>query len=160
MYIWVTVLVQELKSMVPLYPVHGLKKIPCSRDSRALISPTTWFLCTVKDVQCKTEESPQSQNCDDKGVGWKNLVSNSRSIIQCIYESVHEMTVTAWHMLYRRFLSNFNSLWGSLGYIEVHKATRWTFRHGLMLLWFKDLMNVTKKLKFIDPTFWHSCLVP
>ena len=24
-------------------------------------------------------------------------------------------------------------------------ATRWTIRHGLMLLWFKDLMNVTKE---------------
>ena len=34
------------------------------------------------------------------------------------------------------------------------------FWHGLMLLWFKDLMNVTEKLQFIDPTFRHSCLVP
>ena len=25
-------------------------------------------------------------------------------------------------------------------------ATRWTIRHGLMLLWFKDLMDVTEKL--------------
>ena len=24
---------------------------------------------------------------------------------------------------------------------------------GLMLLWFKDLINVTEKLQFIDPTF-------
>ena len=24
-------------------------------------------------------------------------------------------------------------------YIKVHLATRWTIRHGLMLLWFKDL---------------------
>ena len=38
-------------------------------------------------------------------------------------------------------------------YIRVHKATRWTIRHGLMLLWFKDLMNVTKKLQFIGPMF-------
>ena len=28
-------------------------------------------------------------------------------------------------------------------YIKVHTATRWTIRHGLMLLWFTDLMNVT-----------------
>ena len=27
-----------------------------------------------------------------------------------------------------------------------------------MLLWFKDLMHVTQKLQFIDPTFRHSCL--
>ena len=25
-------------------------------------------------------------------------------------------------------------------------------RHGLMLLWLKDLINVTEKLQFIDPT--------
>ena len=37
-------------------------------------------------------------------------------------------------------------------------ATRWTIRHGLMLLWFKDLMNVTETLQFIDSTFRHSCL--
>ena len=43
--------------------------------------------------------------------------------------------------------------------LKVHMATRWTSRHGLMLLWFKDLMNVTVKLQFIDPTFRHSCLV-
>ena len=29
-----------------------------------------------------------------------------------------------------------------------------------MLLWFKDLMNVTEKLQSIDPTFRHSCPVP
>ena len=39
-------------------------------------------------------------------------------------------------------------------------ATRWTIRHSLMLLWFKDLMNVTEKLQSIDPTFRHSCPVP
>ena len=32
--------------------------------------------------------------------------------------------------------------------------------HGLMLLWFKDLMNVTEKLQFIDPMFRHLCLTP
>ena len=32
-------------------------------------------------------------------------------------------------------------------------ATRWTIRHGLMLLWFKDLMNVTEKLQFIEKVF-------
>ena len=37
--------------------------------------------------------------------------------------------------------------------IKVHKATRWTIRHGLMLLWFKDLTNVTKKFQFMDPMF-------
>ena len=42
---------------------------------------------------------------------------------------------------------------------KVHKATRWTIRHGFMLLWVKDLMNVTEKLQFIDPTFQHSCLM-
>ena len=37
-------------------------------------------------------------------------------------------------------------------------AIRWTIRHGLMRLWFKDLMDVTETLQFIDPTFRHSCL--
>ena len=48
----------------------------------------------------------------------------------------------------------------NLGYIKVDMATRWTIRHSLMLLWFKDLMNVTEKLQSIDPTFRHSCPVP
>ena len=33
-------------------------------------------------------------------------------------------------------------------------------RHGLMLLWFKDLIYVTEKLQFIELTFRHSCLMP
>ena len=33
-----------------------------------------------------------------------------------------------------------------ISYIKVHMATRWTIRHGLMLLWFTDLMNVTKEV--------------
>ena len=37
--------------------------------------------------------------------------------------------------------------------------TYFAFRHGLMLLWLKDLMNVTKKLQFIDATFRNSFLV-
>ena len=39
-------------------------------------------------------------------------------------------------------------------------ATGWTIRHSLMPLQFKDLMKVTEKLQFIDPTFRHSCLLP
>ena len=42
----------------------------------------------------------------------------------------------------------------SLKYIKVHTATRWTIRHGLMLLWFTDLMNVTEELQFIDPDYY------
>ena len=30
-------------------------------------------------------------------------------------------------------------------------ATRWTIRHGLMLLWFTDLMNVTKEVLIHRP---------
>ena len=33
-------------------------------------------------------------------------------------------------------------------------------RHGLMPVWFEDLMNVTEKFQFIEPMFRHSCLVP
>ena len=45
-------------------------------------------------------------------------------------------------------------------YIKFHMATRWIIRQNLMPLQFKDLMNVTKKLQFIDPMFQHSFLVP
>ena len=38
-------------------------------------------------------------------------------------------------------------------YIKVHTATRWTIGHDLVLLCFKDLMNVTEKLQFIDQRF-------
>ena len=34
------------------------------------------------------------------------------------------------------------------------------FRHGLMLLWFTDLMNVTEEVTIHRPKFRHSCLVP
>ena len=30
-------------------------------------------------------------------------------------------------------------------------ATRWTIRHSLMLLWFADLMNVTKEVTIHRP---------
>ena len=45
-------------------------------------------------------------------------------------------------------------------YIKVCEATRWIIRHGLMLLWLKDLMNVTVGLQSIDPMFRHISLVP
>ena len=45
-------------------------------------------------------------------------------------------------------------------YIKVYKATRRKTRHGLMLLWLKDLMNVTVKLQSIEPIFRHSSIVP
>ena len=32
-------------------------------------------------------------------------------------------------------------------------ATRWTIRHGLMLLWFTDLMNVAKEVTIHRPNF-------
>ena len=35
--------------------------------------------------------------------------------------------------------------------MKVHKATRWTIRHGLMLLWFTDLMNVTEEITIHRP---------
>ena len=36
-------------------------------------------------------------------------------------------------------------------YIKIHTATRWTIRHGLMLLWFTDLMNVTEEVTIHRP---------
>ena len=43
-------------------------------------------------------------------------------------------------------------------YIKVHMATRWTIRHGFMLLRFKDLMNVTKEVTTYRPNV--STLLP
>ena len=34
---------------------------------------------------------------------------------------------------------------------RVHMATRWTIRHGLMPLWFTDLINVTEKATIHGP---------
>ena len=36
-------------------------------------------------------------------------------------------------------------------YIKVHTATMWTIKHGLMLLWFADLMNVTEEVTIHRP---------
>lgn len=45
---------------------------------------------------------------------------------------------TPWRIELGAYLLSFDVL------IKVHKATRWTIRHGLMLLWLKDLMNVAE----------------
>ena len=42
-------------------------------------------------------------------------------------------------------------LLSQMKYIKVHTATRWTIRHGLMLLWFADLMNVTEEVSIHRP---------
>ena len=58
------------------------------------------------------------------------------------------------HCFLERFYSlvvkNINSLFTKL-YNKVHMATRWTIRHSLMLLGFKDLMNVTEKVTIHRP---------
>ena len=38
-----------------------------------------------------------------------------------------------------------------IAYIKVHTVTRWTIRHGLMALWFTDLMNVTEEVTIHRP---------
>ena len=35
--------------------------------------------------------------------------------------------------------------------IKVDMATRWTIKHGLMLLWFTDLINVTEEVTIHRP---------
>ena len=40
-----------------------------------------------------------------------------------------------------------------LKYIKVYTATRRTIRHGLMLLWFADLMNVTEEVTLLSSAF-------
>lgn len=41
-----------------------------------------------------------------------------------------------------------------------HQLKKLLIRNGLVLLWFKDLMNATVKSQFLDPMFQHSCPVP
>ena len=65
------------------------------------------------------------------------------------------------HCFLERFYSlvvkNPNSLFTIL-YNKVHMATSWTIRHSLMLLGFKDLMNVTEKVTVHRPNV--STLLP
>ena len=49
------------------------------------------------------------------------------------------------HML----IGNFDK--SLMKYIKVHKATTWTIRHGLMLLWFTDFMNATEEVTIHRP---------
>ena len=35
--------------------------------------------------------------------------------------------------------------------MNFHMATRWTIEHGLMLLWFTDLTNVTEEVTIHRP---------
>ena len=62
------------------------------------------------------------------------------------------------------WVKNFRDM-GHLRNKLIWDISKFTWQPGgqsdsLMLLWFKDLMNVTKKLQSIDPTFRHSCPVP
>ena len=55
----VTVLVKELKSIVPLCRVHWLKSnIVLSEFARAYSRDYVIFFYAVQDAQCNTEESP------------------------------------------------------------------------------------------------------
>ena len=38
-----------------------------------------------------------------------------------------------------------------VNFIKVDMATRWTIKHGLMLLWFTDLINVTEEVTIHRP---------
>ena len=40
-------------------------------------------------------------------------------------------------------------------YIKVHMATRWTIRHGLMLIWFKSVNQRSIKPCQIFVPWWH-----
>ena len=51
----VAALVQELKSIVPVYTVFLLKSNTVFSECVRLFA---WFLCAAQDAQCNTEESP------------------------------------------------------------------------------------------------------
>ena len=61
-------------------------------------------------------------------------------LIQCLFHVFLRDNIVAgpeWRDLVITFLV----------YIKVHTATRWTIRHGLvLLLWFTDVMNVTEEV--------------
>ena len=83
--------------------------------------------------------------------------------IQAVSNFVQQLPVAALHgskpswaliaKFERAFILSFyrSYLYKNLKYIEVHTATRWTIRHGLMLLWFTDLMNVTEEVTIHRP---------
>ena len=50
-----------------------------------------------------------------------------------------------WLWMRRRYITS------QIKSIKVHTATRWTIKHGLMLLWFTDLMNVTEEVTIHRP---------
>ena len=65
-------------------------------------------------------------------------------LIQCLFHVFLRDNIVAgpeWRDLVITFLV----------YIKVHTATRWTIRHGLILLWFTDLMNVTEEVTIHRP---------
>ena len=46
--------------------------------------------------------------------------------------------------------------------IKVHMTTKWTIKHGLMLLWFTDFINVTEEVTIHRPkvsTLLSSALI-
>ena len=55
------------------------------------------------------------------------------------------------HMCITPFTLAYTANINCLKYIKVHTATRWSIRHGLMLLWFTDLMNVTEEVTIHRP---------
>ena len=66
-------------------------------------------------------------------------------LIQCLFHVFLRDNIVAgpeWRDLVITFLV----------YIKVHTATRWTIRHGLvLLLWFTDVMNVTEEVTIHRP---------
>ena len=83
-------------------------------------------------------------------------ISFSQALVIWLKHSVNDLWLLLWlafHIRSSKQLKQFSIVLGLWLKIDF-------FGHSLMLLWFKDLMNVTEKLQFIDPTFWHSCLVP
>ena len=65
-------------------------------------------------------------------------------LIQCLFHVFLRDNIVAgpeWRDLVITFLV----------YIKVHTATRWTIRHGLVLLWFTDVMNVTEEVTIHRP---------
>ena len=68
-----------------------------------------------------------------------------------VTDRIGRSPITIIYWTFKNFIRQVKNVWKVCGrYIKVHMATRWTTIHGLMLLWFKDLVNITEEVKRVS----------
>ena len=99
--------------------------------------------CSVEKVRCRSFHVSNRKN--ELFSTWADIGAT------CVFSSVFRSRPL--HNEFRINLPKFhtrvtrNEKPSETRYNKVHMATWWTIRYGLMLLRFKDLMNVTEKLR-------------